>query len=236
MPLDTFNALLSTKEVEGLIGKIGDGEAGSSQEVLQQSFDDFAKHLDPLKVLREACSNSIRSFSAAKNAKKRDEVATEKKQAQDLANKRRAAANATGKQDPKRLRAGMYGIFQCDFDGLSAIPVFDPDSAVSEINARALQRPFIAKSAAVAEKVGNENPCRLNIMVFKAGMAQNTKFSETRTLAGASAVRSQVLAACIGEVELVNESDETMQSVYIYGCKRGFGMISPEMKAASSCR
>lgn len=205
--------LAPAQDLERSIYKIGSGAVEASD--LSADYDRWLSSLKPVSVVMAAVQSSITGLASAKKAKARDdEQAAKRAVAKAKAEaKFKAKEGATLSGTRKSAGGSLYKAFDVSIS--NDIPV--PDALDSADGSG----PYILRSADIVTKLGEANPCRLNLLVFKAGLSRSSVPREQRSLSGAAAARDELLQHAVKDGIRVLRSHPALSSVSVFGSKRG---------------
>ena len=97
--------------------------------------------------------------------------------------------------------------------------------------------PAVIRTCAAAIKAGEENPCKLNLLVFKAGLQRSTARREQRVLQNAHEVQKNFVEHVFSQPdELLSEQLGPMKLVHIFGAKRGCEWVGSEPNCVGSLK
>lgn len=188
----------------------------------------------PIKLVREACLTSIKGFLSARSRKQQHEQRHEKKmQAQQLAEQRKKAAESKG-SIAKQKGASKHAVFDLELAAHDSIleVAQDTDNATG-----ASSTPVVFRASDVVKALADKNPCRLNMLVFKAGLMQQSGVDfEARVLRNATEVREALLTFCGDRATILMEGNDVLSQVYMTGVKRGHESVATELRSIATVR
>jgi hypothetical protein len=156
-------------------------------------------------------------FSSAQKQQVR-EVESERKKAEAKAKSKAKAKAVADKSASQGFRnpSSIYNVFELDLTCLDEIPEVSSFNTVNDV-----ELPFVVKPAGFVTELASQNPCRLNLLVFKVGLQRASEGRQQSSLQKAEAVRQEILKNILDSKDLVLDDEAILNEVVCFGSKRG---------------
>lgn len=217
VPLPCLSELLLLTALKTSISSIGSEPGVVDQLSLSRSFDGWHGKQQPVAVLLNACKSSMLGFTAAQKQQVR-EIETERKKAEAKAKSKAKAKSVAAKANSRGFKnpSSIYNIFELELTSLDEIP-----EAPSLDKVMNVELPFVLKPAGFVTELASKNPCRLNLLVFKAGLQRASEGRQQSSLQKAESVRQEILKNVVDSKDLVLDDEAILNEVLCFGSKRG---------------
>ena len=110
----------------------------------------------------------------------------------------------------------MYNLYDLDCALVDEVPEV---RAVNDVANPSL--PFILKSSEVVVTLANSSPCRLNMLVFKAGLIKASEARTQSTMQKADNVRPTLIKHVARLGQTILDHHQILHDVVLFGSKRG---------------
>lgn len=184
VPVDVFASLKALITVGEAIESV---QAEDEEDLLRAAEHWRSTCLKPLAFLAHACSASLDSLKRSQAECMKEAKAAERK----AEARAKAVAKAAARAKPTAVSENQ-GIFDLDLMAFSSVAEA-VGSGVSELAAKPC--PYVVRPCPEVTVLAGAAPCRLNLLVFKAGFMKSTHEHQFMSLAGSEKVRSDLLQA-----------------------------------------